>query len=81
MFVDAPRCKHLIQVTLKKELRQKRKGLMHVTFATVSNGALNCIIISDAVRCNKDHLNSFAIYSKIKKFTPVTQFRENNSIA
>lgn len=52
--------RHLIVVAVKE---QKLKGGKNTNKCTV-NRSLNCIIIFDAVHCNKDHLNAFSMFSK-----------------
>lgn len=53
--------RHLIVVTMKKQkLEEEGKSTNECTV----NKSLNCIIIFDAVHCNKDHPNSFAMCRK-----------------
>lgn len=53
--------RHLIVVTMKKQkLEEEGKSTNECTV----NKSLNCIISFGAVHCNKDHINSFAMFSK-----------------
>lgn len=56
--------RYLIVVSLKK---QKRKKEGRSTNECTVNMSLKCIIIFDAVHCNKDHLNYFVMVSKKAK--------------